>query len=214
LDKELNVWATRLQEWVSVLMQGPTGYIFSLGGVSWPDDFAEEIMDEAYSGGRYYEPRELTTWQWLHAIGHITAGDFPPANRALLAMAMTHVRVENYRSAIMDSATAAELTLVSAIEGWVRGHGGDEKLVDLLLKGKTLGGLVGMARDLSISIPPDTTKRLVEIRNRVMHRGSSATSAQAADAVSVAQAMVAQLTPFPFHCDEEANELVSETDFE
>jgi hypothetical protein len=96
----------------------------------------------------------------------------------------------------------------------VRGHGGDEKMIDLLLKGKTLGGLVGIAKKLSISIPADTTQRLVEIRNHVMHGGYSATRAEAAGAVSVAQMIVSQLDPVSFHCDEEASELVSEEDFE
>ena len=214
LDRELNVWATRLYGWISVLMKGPTGYMFALGRVSWQPDFQDELLPEAYSDGKLYEPQALTEWQWRHALEHVATGDLPPTNRMLLATAMTHASNESYRSAVLDSATAAELTLVNAISKWVRDHGGEDNLVGLLLKGKTLGGLIGLAKNLSIPVPADAIKNLVEPRNRVMHGGHVATSENASAAIRVAQAIVSKLDPFPFHCDEEARALVSMEDWE
>lgn len=214
LDKKLNSWANSLHSWISVLMRGPTAYMLTLGGVSWPWEFQEELLGDAYAEGRLYEPQGLTDWQWRHALEHVAAGDTPPMNRILLASAMTHVSNENYRTCILDSATAAELTLSEAISKSICEHGGDGKLSELLLKGKTLGGLVGLAKGLSVPVPDDISKSLIEIRNRVMHAGYLATEGQARSAMRIAQEVIAELNPFPFHCDEQAREVVSLGDWE
>jgi hypothetical protein len=209
LDKELNSWANSLHGWISVLMRGPTAYMFALGGVSWQRDFQEELLSEAYREGKLYEPQGLTEWQWRHAFEHVAVGDTPPMNRILLASAMTHVGNENYRTGILDSATAAELTLSEAVSKSISEHGGDGKLSDLLLKGRTLGGLVGLAKGLSVPVPDDISKNLIEVRNRVMHAGHTATEEQARLAIRVAQEVVSMLHQFPFHCDEQAREMLS-----
>lgn len=214
LDKKLNTWANSLHGWISVLMRGPTAYMLTLGGVSWPWEFQEELLGDTYAEGRLYEPQGLTAWQWRHALEHVAAGDSPPMNRILLASAMTHVSNENYRTCILDSATAVELTLSEVISKSISEHGGDGKLSELLLKGKTLGGLVGLAKGLSVPVPDDISKNLIEVRNRVMHAGYLATERQARSAVRVAQEVIADLNPFPFHCDEQAREMVSLEDWE
>lgn len=209
IDRELNAWAARLHGWISVLMRGPSTYMFDIGGVSWPWDVQQEMQSNAYADGRMYEPQELTEWQWRHAFEHVTVGDPAPPNRTLLARAIMQANTENYRSAVLDSATSVELTLVSAIERWGRDHGSEGRVTELLLKGKTLGGLIELASGLSIPVPNDTRRSLVEARNRVMHRGYTPGGDEASAAIRVAEAIVSSLDPFPSHCDEDSVYLTS-----
>jgi hypothetical protein len=207
LDKELNVWAARLRSWLSVLAQGPTGYMFELGIVTWPTDIQHELQSDAYAAGRLYEPRQVSEWQWRHALAHSANGDSPIAARALLATAATNTCEENYRPAVLDAATAAELTLTKGIADKIKTHGADTKLSELLLKNKTLGALIQLARDFHMTLPPDVNKNLVEKRNKVTHQGYIPTREDASEAIRVAQIIVTTLDPFPIHCDEEASYL-------
>jgi HEPN domain-containing protein len=207
LDKELNVWASRLRGWLSVLAQGPTGYVFELGIVTWPAGIQSEMQSDAYAAGRLYEPRQVSEWQWKHALAHSANGDSPLAARSLLATAATNAYEENYRTAVLDAATAAELSLAKGVANKVEIHGADKKLSELLLRNKTLGALIQLARDFNLTLPPDVDKNLVKKRNNVTHQGYIPTREDASEAIRVAQAIVATLDPFPIHCDEEADYL-------
>jgi hypothetical protein len=207
LSKELNVWAARLCGWLSVLSQGPTSYVFELGSVTWPPDIDHELQSDAYADGRMYEPQEVSEWQWQHALAHAENGDLPPAGRTLLAKAVSSLFEENYRSAILDAATAVELTLSKGIENKIKSHGADVKLSELLLKNKTLGALIQLAREFGLVLPANVTPNLVEKRNKVMHQGYIPSQEDANAATEVSRKIIGTLDLFPVHCDEEANYL-------
>jgi hypothetical protein len=202
LERELNVWVTRLGGWLSVLAGGPTGFLSAWKAVAWPMEIAHELDLRLYRNGGIYEPERLSLWAWQHSLAHTAAGDPPPASPALLAVALTSALNEDYRPAVLDAATAVELALTHALSQRLRDRGADDEIVEALLRQRTLGALLQLGREFSLPAPTRINEDLVVLRNRVMHRASIPTAKEAHRAIHVAQAMVAELAPLPEHCDE------------
>jgi hypothetical protein len=149
LDRELNVWAARLQGWLAVLAGGPTGYMWSPGLISWSDEIDFELQSKAYRERKFHEPERLSMWAWQHALAHSGDRDQPPLSRSLLATAMMNEINENYRPAVLDAATAAELALNEGIRKYVLGSGATDDICEALLRNKTIGALVQIAKTFS-----------------------------------------------------------------
>jgi len=204
LDRELNVWAARLQGWLAALAGGPTGYMWSSGFVSWPDKIGFDLQSKAYMEGKFHEPERLSMWAWQHALEHSRDQDQPPLSHFLLATAVANQVNEDYRAAVIDASTATEVALNEGIANYVRHRGADASISEALLKNKTLGALVQLAKKFLLALPPNVKPDLVEIRNRVAHGGYAPSCDDAKEAVRIAHAIVEELDPLPAHCDETA----------
>jgi len=203
-DRELNSWGSLLHTWLAILASGPPGVLFSTGAVTWPTEIEHELLTRRYRGGDMYEPERSSPWGWRHALSHAAAGDQPPASRALLAKATTSAFDEDYRPAVLDAATATEIALTQGISRHLGHRGADAEVKDLILRNRTLGGLIQLARELSLHLQSPVKTDLLELRNRVAHHGVAPDQDAAHKAIAAARGVVEYYDPLTDHCDEAA----------
>jgi hypothetical protein len=203
-DRAAAQWRQLLRDWLAVAAEGPTDsaedyYGATIWGSSEYDD--EEVPYQPHQRGHRYPTQRLSAWAWTHALGHASAGDQPPLARALMTTAARAAVAANWRVAIIDAATAAEVALtagLAALSATLQSHKDKERIAST----RMLGPLLGLARDLGMSLPPKIDEDLKDVRNAVVHRGADMTSAQAKAAITAAWAVVHQYDPLPACCHE------------
>lgn len=144
-----------------------------------------------------------TSEETLQAAGSLASEDRNvPLEHRLLSEARSALLVGDRRQAILDAATAAELTLTDSVDRALSTSGLSVKAQSIVSKGfRMLGNRVRLAASLGISLPPKVKERLVESRNKVIHAGIEVAQKEAADAVSASAELVQALSPLDHYRD-------------
>lgn len=204
-DRAAAQWRQLLRDWLAVAAEGPTDwaqdyYGATIWGSSEYDD--EEIAYQPHQRGHRHPPQRLSAWTWTHALGHASAGDQPPLARALMTTATRAAVAANWRVAIIDAATATEVALTTGLAARLSTTLSSSGVKKKLDSTRMLGPLLGLARDLGMSLPPKIDKDLKNVRNTLVHQGADMTSAHAKAAITAAWAAVRQYDPLPACCHE------------
>jgi|GEM_PF-3192792 len=118
----------------------------------------------------------------------------PSLEYSLQLDAYRALRAADYRKAVIDSATAAEVVLTKAIVKWCNENGKDSE--EVLKQKKTLGGRLKLARKHVIPLPSiDLYKLVVEPRNDAVHEGKATIKGTATQAVDAVDDLLALLNP-------------------
>lgn len=178
-------WLVELSDWLAVLAGGTTDIVGS-DTLTWQNWAIEtEALTEAQ--GDWLEPEyALSLAQWQFAVDNASSGEPAPFPLALIAAAQRSAAEGDYRRAVFDAASAAETALREALERAVGPEGISSDFYKWAMKGKTFGPLVDVCRRLGLPLPDETTKRLIQVRNRVAHPHDIPDDAEMIDAVAVA----------------------------
>jgi hypothetical protein len=203
-DRAAAQWRQLLRDWLAVAAEGPTDwaqdyYGATIWGSSEYDH--EEIAYQPHQRGHRHPPQRLSAWAWTHALGHASASDQPPLARALMTTATRAAVAANWRVAIIDAATATEVALtvgLAALPATLQSREDKERIAST----RMLGPLLGLARDLGLSLPPKIKEDLKDPRNAVVHQGAEMTRDHAKAAITAAWAVVRQYDPLPACCRE------------
>lgn len=143
ISRTIESWTVRLGYWLESIANGPTGY----HGLSRQITFIEQ-HPAAVDDDLHY-PAELDRWQWCHAIDHASSDENPPLARTMLISAERADADGDTRTAILDAATAVELSITA----WLATRLGDSNsgVVDAIMRRvQMLGPRLQLARDLAL----------------------------------------------------------------
>lgn len=160
-------WRNYLLGWLPVLH----GQLAEIIEVYDPVMWLEEEPDMAPTF--FYEPNNpvaLDTWR--HAIYHASESDEVPLTLLLVYRAFKAWQEGDHRQAVVDAASAFELTLHATLKRAIddsdrQGLG----IADTILKSVTLGRMIGLANALGVWVPEDSSRRVVGTRNTTLHHG-------------------------------------------
>jgi hypothetical protein len=120
----------------------------------------------------------------------------PSLEYSLQLDAYRALRRADYRKAVIDSATTAEVVLTKAIVNRCNelGENPEKRLKERQYR--TLGGRLALARTLAISLPGiDLRQQVVEPRNDAVHEGKVMAKSTAIQAVNAVDDLLALLNP-------------------
>jgi HEPN domain-containing protein len=124
-------------------------------------------------------------------------GNQPPAEWLLIRDARSHLNKEEYRRAVIDAATAAELAMTALIDKFLEDANALEPLRKALARSST--NLGGKREVLNLLRPGLLHKRLqpdlIDKRNGASHRGEQYTREEATAALDIATAIVESAYP-------------------
>lgn len=202
-DPAVADWKRLLYDWLSVLVNVPTDFFSESGGdLMWHRTEMSNASVSA-SGALYflgYEPKPVSEWQWRHAIEHVNAGDEPQIARLLLVKATHATAVGDWRMAVVDAATCAEVALAEGIRGYLVGNYSSTIASVLMSRIRMLGNMLKVAQELGLVVPASSDAELVQVRNRVLHKGAAAGKSEAERALAVAREIVDLYQPLAEHC--------------
>lgn len=202
-EEALGRWNRLLRDWLAVMAEGPTTFLSpESASTIWGLEGDNRLAHARYSRGDVWEPQAVSWWQWDHAFWHAVQGDSPPLSRKFLTFAMRAAAEGDGRGAVIHAATAAECALTSGLTRHLSVGHPPVVVQKWMNKHKMLGGRLGLAQKIGITVPGDTRKSLLEPRNAAMHEGQEITAADGWRAVTVATAIVNDLEPLPEHCEE------------
>lgn len=204
--EELEAWWMLLSNWVSVLTRqdlvliGKSGSGIRFGPiVNWNGDSdglcvngsRETSIPVASDQGL-----EVTDHQTLLACMKLAAdGKKPPDEWIFIRDARSLINAHQYRRAVIDAGTAAELAMTALIDGKLTNMNFLER-EKLLEKHRGLWELSNLMIERGAGIRPDRLQKdLVEPRNDAAHDGAKLSGTKAEAAVAVAVALVEQLHP-------------------
>jgi hypothetical protein len=198
-DRALVRWKRLLRDWLAVLTDGPTEFLEDLGAeVTWARPEREREAGRIL--GDLHMPQCVSVWEWEHAIQHVRVGDEPQLARTLLTTAMRAQVNGDWRAAVIDAATAAEVALTGALTASLSVEASPRVAKALVDRTRMLGARLELARELGFAIPDTTRVELLDLRNAVMHRGVEVAASQAQAAVEVARELVNRHDPLSAHC--------------
>ena len=124
-------------------------------------------------------------------LAAVAEGRAAPPERLHLSDARSLHNNGQWRRAVIDAATAAEVGITS----WIDANADAKVKADLAKKPRTLGGLWRLYKKLGGAVPDDFQKLVVDPRNDAAHRGMSLTSEQSAKAIDATEALLKATTP-------------------
>lgn len=124
-------------------------------------------------------------------LSAVAEGRAAPPERRHLSDARSLHNNGQWRRAVIDSATAAEV----AITSWIDSNGTPEVRADLAQGPRTLGRLWRIYAELGGTVPDHFQERVVDPRNDAAHRGMSLTSEQSAAAIDATAELLRATTP-------------------
>jgi hypothetical protein len=127
----------------------------------------------------------------------------PALQHRLLLSAFSSLIVADYRRAVIDAGTAAEVALGTLIDGALRSKSVAADAIDrIVVQANGAVGLYSLATKLGWSCSAVSKNRLAnelaERRNKVAHAGADVSNKEAATAVGCARELVASATPLDF----------------
>lgn len=122
------------------------------------------------------------------AVGLASDGRMPADELVLLRDARAALVRGQARKAVLDAACAAELAAGRMLEAQLAAVA--PPLAEALTSRLTLGPQVGLLRAAGVAVPDQARKRLVEVRNAVVHRGKCPSDQEAMVAIHIATALV------------------------
>jgi hypothetical protein len=136
----------------------------------------------------------LAAYAWRPILDHVSAGREPPSDRLLLRDARVQLAERHSRRAVLDAATAAELSLTQMLDDSLTGL--PSEIRELIRRGaRQLGPLASTLHRLGVTLPDSLPRDLVELRNRVIHAGYQPSMDAARRTVQLAHDLVEQAQP-------------------
>lgn len=159
-DLDAYRWRSHLLEWLAILHDElPTPVV-----IEEPMMWEEEEPD--LTPADYYDPEKPVTLDtWRHAVLHASMEDDAPLELAFAIRAIKSFVHWDYRQAVIDAATACELTLNKVLKGL--GVASNE------LERAPLGKQLDLARQRNVWLPPRSEQDLRDVRNDVVHRAKT-----------------------------------------
>jgi hypothetical protein len=124
-------------------------------------------------------------------LSAVARGQAAPPEQLHLSDARSLHNNGQWRRAVIDAATAAEVGITS----WIDSNADAKVKADLAKKPRTLGALWRLYEKLGGAVPDDFQKLVVDPRNDAAHLGMSLTSEQSAAAIDAAAALLHVTTP-------------------
>ena len=116
----------------------------------------------AMGGGEQAASKE----SWSRAVRSSNSGERPPDVWLLLRDARNAQRRKLHRRSVLDSATAAELVLSTAITTCMQSTQPRQLVALVQDQNKELGRKSELARKLGVNLPPAIKPDLIDVRNR------------------------------------------------
>ncbi|MFL6127248.1 hypothetical protein [Actinophytocola sp.] len=126
---------------------------------------------------------------WRKILNRSAGGDTPPMEHLLLCDSRRSLILGEYRRAVLDAGTAAELSLTRLLDSELEAT--TEPIRKMIRKSVCqLGPLVETLRGLGMSLPDNIQVELIRPRNLASHAGISPTDHEASKAVAMASVLV------------------------
>lgn len=188
-------WEAALRTWLSVLVDGPVELVeLKDKQVMWSDLVVGREPQNHLPQLDADFKRAASEAQWRYAIRKVGEGAVPPLARSLLMSSLYARALGNWRAAVIDAATGVEV----AISDVVRMRIGDPKLAEWILRNNSmLGRLSALVKELGVDLPGAIREDLIEVRNRVVHKGIQASEDEADRAIRVARMVIDAHVPIP-----------------
>lgn len=139
---------------------------------------------------------ELTATLLQRCLDAAANGSEPPLEWQLLRDARNLRRHGDYRRAVIDAGTAAELAMTRTIDGELVGTR-PEVADALMAKYQTLNGRSQLLKKMGGSVPPSFQQTLSEPRNRAAHQGNPPSYTETVAAITIATEVVQAVLPLP-----------------
>lgn len=201
--REVDVWWTLFASWVSLFtsqdVTHSTARSGMQGGPVWTWECDQGLRRKPSSNTSWpirHEPPNLLDHVTLEACMELSAsGDRPPDEWLFIAEARSLVNTGDYRRAVIDAGTAAELAMTEILDQYFATT--ETALRDAVLsRSRTLEGRATVIKELkAATIPSDFTTGLKNPRNRAAHGGEQSTRDTAVKAIRVAAEIVEQAHP-------------------
>lgn len=202
LDEELENWWVHFSAWAEVL----SGQILAELGMRRPpgpptfhlwtgaDDGTMRPLSMLINATVFPEVNVLTSYGLQECLRFAARQQMPAPEWLLLRDARALHQSGEWRRAVIDAATAAEL----AINAWIdRRLASTEAAVRsaLLSDSRTLGPLSKQFRRLGGNLPNNFAQQVITPRNKAMHRGHPLTESESGQALSCARTLLETASP-------------------
>lgn len=190
LDDALSPWWDALSSWVEVV----TGQDLANLGDRRPKqpqtfhlwagnpDGTMRPLSMLFHGTVYPQVNALTSHGLHGCLSAVARGQAPPPERLHLSDARSLHNDGQWRRAVIDAATAAEVAITSWLDNRLSTAEADVKAA-LLNTPLTLGRLHRLYTQLGGTLPRDFDRLVVTPRNHAAHRGMSLTESESAAAI-------------------------------
>lgn len=202
LDQALSPWWDALSSWIEVLTgqdlaalgdrrpKKPQTFHLWSGN---PDGTMRPLAMMLY--GSIYPNINVLTSQGLQAcLSAVAREQSPPPERLHLSDARSLHNDGQWRRAVIDAATAAEVAITSWLDNRLSTAEPEVKSA-LLQSPRTLGRLHRLYTQLGGELPSQFDQRVVTPRNRAAHRGMPLTAEESAAAIEATQALLDAANP-------------------
>jgi hypothetical protein len=179
LDNALSPWWDALSSWVEVVTGQDLANLgdrrpkrpqtFHLWGGN--ADGTMRPLAMLFHGTPFPQAAALTSHGLQGCLSAVARGKAAPPERLHLSDARSLHNDGQWRSAVIDAATAAEVGITS----WIDSNAEPDVKASLLKNPRTLGGLHRLYTDLGGTLPDDFQEVVVNPRNDAAHRGMSLT---------------------------------------
>lgn len=132
---------------------------------------------------------------WRQILAAIAKGSTPPVEHVLLRDARQGIFEEQTRRAVLDAASAAEISLATLLDKEIKSV---PLPVQQVVRGATnsLGSLIkNLRNNFKISLSPDVDNVLAHLRNRSIHGGFKPSLDEARCALEIATEIVEMANP-------------------
>ncbi|OBK90567.1 hypothetical protein [Mycolicibacter sinensis] len=120
----------------------------------------------------------------------------PPLAWTLLRDARSLKNVRQYRRAVIDSATAADVAVTQLLDDQLSIHNPQDR-PKILKESRMLGSKLHQLSKVGTSLPQSFQDKLVDKRNVAVHEGASITDSECGDAIAEAASVVELAFPLP-----------------
>jgi hypothetical protein len=202
LDDALSPWWDALSSWVEVV----TGQDLANLGDRRPKqpqtfhlwagnpDGTMRPLSMLFHGTIHPQVNALTAHRLRGCLAAVARGQAPPPERLHLADARSLHNDGQWRRAVIDAATAAEVAITSWLDNRLSSAEPEVKAA-LLDTPLTLGRLHRLYTQLGGALPRNFDELVVKPRNNAAHRGMSLDQAESAAAIETTSALLDATTP-------------------
>lgn len=191
-------WWTRLADWIGVVSSqdlvglGRNRHTASFERISmWTDGRESGLTKLGFGDLRPYCGEPLKRDELARCMALVAEDTRPPDEWLLIRDARSLVRADEYRRAVLDAGTAAELAITAMLDNHLLANSSPEVAAALMERTRMLGNRYRLANDLlSGALPDQVNERVIEPRNKAAHHGAALTKEVANAAVETATALV------------------------
>jgi hypothetical protein len=137
----------------------------------------------------------VTAEVWRSALGNASLGKDLPVEHQLLVDARAASLRGNLRRAVLEAATAAEVTLTAVLDARLRVGNEPAVVQKLMRQNQGLSRRVDLCEQFGIRVPENVKSKLVRPRDHAIHGGVVPTVLEAGEAVGAAHEIVTTLNP-------------------